>query len=298
MRFRSSRLMRHACRCFVLCAVAVLAAPATALQAATLYVNNQSGSDAYDGLASQVVSPISGPVRTLCRALQLASPSDIIVLADTGFPYLESVTLSGQRHSGLEHAPFVIEGNGAILSGAEPIPLIAWQRMGGNLWKVTPVRKGIYQLMLGAETAPEIPCPPDAPALPEIPPGHWCSWRGSIYFQAELTQLISNLPLAMAARDVGLTLLDVRHVQVRNLTIHGFRLDGINAFDGCDFVEVENVTCQHNGRAGMVVGGTSHITVRNAVLAENRRYQMLIRGLGAATLEDSQLSEPPHVENE
>ena len=94
---------------------------ATPSVAATIYVNNAAGNDRYDGQSEQQSGERLGPVRTIQRALRLATASDRIVLANTGVPYRESITLFGRRNSGLEDFPFIINGNGAILEGADPV---------------------------------------------------------------------------------------------------------------------------------------------------------------------------------
>ncbi len=87
--------------------VALFAAPCS-LFAENIFVNNATGLDRNDGSAAETVGTFAGPVRTISRALQLAKPSDAIVLANSGTPYFDEVTIDGRRLSGTEARPFRI----------------------------------------------------------------------------------------------------------------------------------------------------------------------------------------------
>ena len=78
------------------------------VEAATLYVDNHLGSDRNDGVTPEVVDVRTGPVRSISRALNLAKPSDTIVITNTGKPYYDNITLSGERLSGSQLGPLRI----------------------------------------------------------------------------------------------------------------------------------------------------------------------------------------------
>ena len=61
-------------------------------------------------------------LQSLQRAIELAHQGDAIRLTNNGTPYYGGVTLFGERHSGRPDGPFTIIGNGAVLSGAKPVP--------------------------------------------------------------------------------------------------------------------------------------------------------------------------------
>ena len=99
-----------------------------------IFVDNVSGDDHFTGQQPRGTADLSGPVRTIAKALRLAGSGDIIVLAKTNDPYRESISLVGSRHSGTAKEPFVIRGNGAILDGSAPVPAKAWEPyQGGDL---------------------------------------------------------------------------------------------------------------------------------------------------------------------
>lgn len=119
---------------------------ATTAAARNLYVNNVSGDDLFDGLASAREYPGHGPNQTIWRALRSARPGDRIVLAKTEEPYRESISLVGSRNSGHVQQRFVIEGNGAILDGSRPVPFDAWQFVRDDIFRFQPARMDFQQL--------------------------------------------------------------------------------------------------------------------------------------------------------
>ncbi len=277
----------------VLCAILAAAMPA---EAVVLHVDNSSGNDRYDGRAENVISPTSGPVRTIRRALQLADGGDVISLKNTGIVYDESINLVGVRHSGVGQVPFVINGNGSILDGTEPIPPTAWEEMEKDLWRIRPFRKGFYQLVRDAQPVPEHPCPRGAKVLPELPEGHWCAFAGDIWYRARRLEEPDRQAYRFARRGVGVSLYNVRGVVVQNLTIRHFRLDGVNAHDLCRDILLQNVTAIENGRAGVTIAGTSSVRIVGSGIRGNRHHSVLVSELGAAEVTDTQVDQPPTVE--
>lgn len=262
---------------------------------ATIYVDNRHGNDAFDGLSQVPIDGRSGPVRSLRRAAELATPGSTIILADNPLPYFGTLELVGPRHSGSPARPFTLVGNGAVISGAQPVPPRAWEQVGEDLWKVTPWRKGHYQLLLNGSPVPEHTRPSDALTLPEIPRSQWCAWKGSIYYRSVRLGDPRGQEFWFAEKGVGLTLFNVRDVEIRNVTFRHFRLDGINAHDLCHRVTLNNVRLDGNGRAGLAVGGTSDVVVRNSAVEGNRRHSVLITEFGTVELVETAVGQPPTV---
>src|SRR5262249_7318096 len=150
---------------------------------------------------------------------------------------------------------FTIQGNGATVSGAKVVPLDAWKYMGNDVWRFIPFRKAWYQLVGGERALPEVSVPPGAAVLPELPPGHWCAWRGAIYFRTLPGTSLSESRLTFAAEEVGITLLDVEGITIHDLELRHFRLDGINVHDRCRQIILDSVRLAENGRCGLAVGG-------------------------------------------
>lgn len=264
--------------------------------AGTIYVDNRTGSDLFDGKAARPLDANAGPLFSLRGALSRAKPGDTIELTDNGIPYYGGATLSGTRHSALGHVRFVIEGNGAVIDGTAPVPPRAWREVENRLWKITPWRKGHYQLVIDDAPVPEHVSASAVPDIQEIPEGHWSVWRGSIYYRGAVGEDPRERSFRFARHQVGFTLYGIRGVTIRNLTVRFFRLDGFSAPYDCHDVVLENVRSIDNGRAGLAVAGDSHLVVQNSEMTGNREHQVLITGLASVEIVDSNLSEPPTVE--
>jgi hypothetical protein len=271
------------------CGVALSLSAAGLAAARDWYVDNRFGDDGYDGTIAQTTGPGTGPVFSIRRALDKAQAGDIVHIANYGIPYYESLQLVGPRFSGSGVSPFVIDGNGAVLSGARMVPPEAWKYVGDNVWRFTPRRKAFYQLLQIDKPVPEQRDPSPAAVLEA---GQWQGRDGSIFFRSPGPgQNPLNLPLAFARDEVGITLLDVEDVIIRNLTIRHFRLDGVNAHDRARHVILENVRLLENGRTGLAVGGTSLVGLKGSQLDGNRLTQVLNAEKAQTEIISSQLGE-------
>src|SRR5947207_14263530 len=83
--------------------------------AVEIFVDNLLGDDRRGGASATVASEGIGPCRTIAKALRIAQPGDRIVLATTGQPYRQGITLQSTRHSGRERFPTTIVGTEATL---------------------------------------------------------------------------------------------------------------------------------------------------------------------------------------
>jgi len=263
---------------------------------ATLFVDSRIGDDRNNGLSPTNEGSLNGPLHTLQRAIQIAGKGDEIRLTNNGTAYYGGITLFGERHSGYPLSPFTITGNGAVVSGAKPVPAGRWEFVQDQVWRLEPLRKAYYQLLRDGKALPETACPPDAKSLPPLPEGQWCAWRGAIYYHAVGVSDPNGGDFALADEEVGITLLDVHDVIIQNVTLQHFRLDGINAHDRCREVLLDHVTCAENGRSGVTVAGTSHVYLLESELKGNRRYSLLISEHGVAELEGCRLDQPPTTE--
>lgn len=254
------------------------------VEAAIIYVNSRTGDNRLNGRAPEPLNVTTGPVRTLQRALQLVGRGDSISLVNNGTPYYGCYTLVGERLSGTPSSPLRIMGNGSTLSGSKPIDPRTWTIAGANVWRITPFRKGHAVLLRNEEAVPETPCDEDSETMPDLPEGHWCLWRGAIYYRSPIDEDPPNLPFSLADDEVGLTLLDVHHIEIHDLVVRHYRLDGINLHDRCDHIVLSNVVCEQNGRAGVTLAGSSTATLVDVIARDNREYSLLEAELGRAEI--------------
>lgn len=262
-----------------------------------VYVNNQVGDDRATGRNPQPRFGGEGPVSSLGRALAIANRGDRIVMADTGTPYRESVTLQAGRNSGEPDRPFVIEGNGATLDGSEPVPPDAWEFWRGEVFRFQPRRFSHQQLFLNDR--PLARRTPDANGgLPDLQPLEWCYIGRHIYFRPEPDRLPGGYELTHASLPVGIGFYEVHDVVVNGLTIQGFQLDGVNAHDSAFQIVLDNLVCRGNGRAGISVGGASRVTIRDCLVGNNGAAQVRTEGYSRTRIIDSNLLDntaPPLV---
>ena len=137
----------------VLLLVLALGVPASGRD---IFVNNTSGDNRAAGQQPQNISSRTGPVQTIAKALRLASGGDRIVLAATGQPYRESVSVSGVRLSGNSGQPLVIVGKGAVLDGSAPVPVDQWKLVGGGVYRFHPPHMGFQQLFVDDRPAARV----------------------------------------------------------------------------------------------------------------------------------------------
>jgi hypothetical protein len=245
-------------------------------EAGTIYVNNALGDDRASGLFPELRALGDGPVATIRRAFEIAHGSDSIVIANTGLPYSESVTLDRPDLVGAEVFPLVIEGNGAVLRGAARLSPDVWRRVAKDTYRYQPYRKGHYQLIVNGTPADEVPVDSAANTLPTLAPMQWCAFRGYVYFRVEPTKFIDQYEFEAPLFDVGLGLHNARNVVVRNLNFEMFRLDGVAVTGNSRNVRLINVRSSANGRAGLSVSGTSQVQVGGIDLSGNRVAERLV----------------------
>ena len=259
-------------------AVAILAG-LTAFPAAArdVFVNNRAGDDHFNGhFATEGQGALSGPVQSLAKALRVADTGDRIIIANTGEPYRESVSLSGPRHSGFNFRPLVIDGNGATLDGSAPAE--DWQPVGGDLFRFRPERMAFGILFAQGRPLVRVPAGPPTVGVPPLQPMQWALHEGWIYFRVEPDRLPDQYQLSYAKLQVGLTLYKVEQVAITNLVVQGFELDGINCQDVRPTTTLDHITARWNGRSGIAVCGASHANLDACLVEGNGQSQLHIEG--------------------
>lgn len=93
-------------------------------RAGDYYVDNVAGRDEFDGRSPEADAPPRGPFRTLAHATRALKPGDTLHLAATGVVYREILTLPAGGRPG---RPIAIDGHGAWLTGADPLPADGWR---------------------------------------------------------------------------------------------------------------------------------------------------------------------------
>jgi hypothetical protein len=269
--------------------ILVWIALSTSAGARDIYVDNVGGDDRFTGAAPATRGARIGPCRTIAHALELATKNDRIVLAATGVPYRESITLQAGRHSGFPNRPFEILGGGATLHGAAPVPRGVWEHVGREIYRFSPPRKSFQLLFLDGKPAVRVPVGSGELNLPDLQPRQWCLFQRDVYFRPESGQIPDNYDLEYCELQVGITLYEVRNVVIQDLIVQGFQLDGINAHDGVFDAWLHRITCRGNARSGLSVGGASRVSVSECLLGGNGESQLRTEGYSHTRISSSQL---------
>jgi len=272
--------------------VAILLAAEAAL-GRDIFVNNQLGDDRRTGVSPVAEGHGGGPCRSISKALRIAGPSDRVIIANTGEPYRESITLEAARHSGDARYPFVVAGNGATLDGTVPLDNANWEYAGRDMFRLRPVHMSFQQLFLDDQPSvgqqPLVRRQPPEGAAPELKPLEWCLLRGWIYFGVERDRLPYAYPLGCCGGQVGVTLYDVHDVIVQDLNVRGFWLDGVNCADNVRHTTLLRLGASDNGRSGLTIAGSSRVRVESCTAAGNGAAQLRTEGYSITELVENRL---------
>ncbi|RCS54707.1 right-handed parallel beta-helix repeat-containing protein [Bremerella cremea] len=270
--------------------VLLLVFSASSARGGDIFVNNVSGDDRNTGLSDSAAKGSDGPTSTIAKALRIARKGDRIILANTGVPYKESISLQGGDNSGWDFAPFVLQGNGAVLDGTAVIPIEAWKFVRNDIYCFAPTYKQYQQLYLNGKPAKRVVLE-SRDELDKLEPMTWDLVDGIIFFRSEQDVDPGNYRLSYTAQRTGITLYEVRHVQILDLTVQGFQLDGINAHSNCYNTQLVSITSRGNGRSGVSVGGASKVTIARSLLGDNATVQLRGEGFSKTTVLDCTLLE-------
>jgi hypothetical protein len=165
----------------------------------------------------------------------------------------------------------------------------AWEHVEGDVFRFRPARSSYYQLFLDGLPVQRARTTGRPLVRPPLGPLQWALFDAHVYFQVERNRWPSSYALTGSHHRVGITLYEVRNVVIRNLTVQGFQLDGVNAHDkaaGCRFVQL---TTRGNGRSGISVGGASRVRVEACLSGNNAAAQLRTEGHSHTAVVDTDL---------
>lgn len=257
--------------------------PASPTHARDIYVNNLAGSDDFSGF-DQTGAGKSGPVRTINRAVQIASVGDRIVIAKTAEPYREQITIGGCL-KGTKKQPLVITSDGAVLDGSVVASPGAWRHLRGNVFSMRPHRLAYQQLFDEGRPLRRVRLTSTVGADLALQPLEWSLTANQILLSVEEGKLPESYNLRHAGLQTGITLYNTRNVVIEGLIIQGFQQDAINAHEMVKDCVVRNIECRANGRSGLSAGGVSRVTAIGCNFYDNGQTQVRVEGLAKLSLE-------------
>jgi hypothetical protein len=230
--------------------------------AETWHVNNQQGDDANDGGAP------GRSFKTIARAIKSVKLSDTLVLANTGEPYREPISLI--RGGGTPAKPFTIEGNGAVISGLRVIPSGDWKRRADGVYEISGPRPYGFPTLLidGRQSA--------AGNSEDLQPGQW-AWprkpdskrEGLLRFHPAAGKTPADYRLEATLGVSGLQVNSSSYLVVRNLICEFHANDGFNIHGECRGIVAENIEGRFNGDDGFSIHESIEAVVRNGWFHHN-----------------------------
>ncbi len=189
-------------------------------------------------------------------------------------PYHECISLVGTRHSGSVLTPLIIEGNGAILDGAAEVPEEAWKYEGNQIYRLPLAQSSYQQLFLDGKPALRVV----GNKANDFPYLAWRLEAGSLLFKTEPTKIPLHYKPTIAQHPVGITVYRPQRVIIRDLTVQGFQIDGIQVHDAGmrHPILLSGVTARGNGRSGIAVVGASGVGIDACLIGNNGVAQVLV----------------------
>ena len=273
---------------------AMLLSMSVGAAATTLYVNNRTGSDAFDGRApGPAADGKSGPFATIMKAVSNAPVSAHIEIANTGLDYREHVRVEGKGKGGTPSAPMVIDGHGATVSGLLAVPAGRWTLYKDDVYGFknrTPDGKPAsmphsnwlgFLKHQGWFTEPEAPeifflngkPGPNVVTFEELPPGGFfydtlgtLGEARQVYFRLPPGAALENLTIEMPLNDG--VFVDADYVVVRNLRSVYSSADGFSGYWGYGDV-YENIEGSFNCDQGFTMHGNCVTIVDGGLFERN-----------------------------
>jgi hypothetical protein len=228
------------------------ASPFPAIGTGNIHVDPIKGDDTRDG--------VTGPVRTIARAIRLAQPGDTVHL--TPATYFESVDLSGKH--GEPGRPITVDGHGAILDGSEPVKLAEWEALGNGLYRKVKLMPRMEDAMLSrwfflwddrmnhmglCSKGPSQPLKKPA----ELLPSEWTYVKeeSAFYVKLPADKGLDSVRIRYPLRSNGVTYSrEGSHLVVRNITATHVHNDGFNIHGAQRELVFENIAAIECGDDG------------------------------------------------
>lgn len=224
----------------------LLTAPLS-LFAADYYADSAGGCDSNDGL-----SPAKA-FRSLDKASRMLRPGDTLHLK-AGAVFKETLYFHA---SGTAVKPIRVKGNGAVLSGLEPVPDGSWCDKGEGLWLST-------NKMFWGACRPRVLLPDKTMISEEITdpsfkdpkllrPGR-AVWRAEgIWMRCEGGRRPQDYRLSGYYRVSGVEVVDRHHWIVEDLVVEHFTNDGVNVHGLCRGLFFLDIVARMNGDDGFSI---------------------------------------------
>ncbi len=232
--------------------------------AAEYHVDNRKGDDGNDGLSAGC------PFKTLAKAAALLKAGDSLDIAP-GEPYRESLIIS---KSGTAKNPITIRGNGAVLTGLEPVPDSLWQSRGGGLFfapnkacwgALQPQLIDRYGNVLTVASHRTV----KTERADTLKPGEAIWNAEGVWYRAREGESPAGKRLCGYFRESGVKIKDHSHIIVEGIVAERFANDGFNVHGSCHDLVFRNIEARWNGDDGFSVHNDVEAQVRGGYFHHN-----------------------------
>ena len=163
--------------------------------------------------------------------------------------------------------PFVIEGNGAVLSGLTIIEPDRWEKVTDGLY-FFPLKSSPYGNPFLVNRGERLVPGDSADTL--AAEQHLWDREAGIYFRCAPDKTLDSYELAATLNVSGLITTSASYIICRNLVCEHFSNDGFNIHGDCRGIYLENVVARHNGDDGISIHESGGLVVRNAYVHHNK----------------------------
>lgn len=254
-------------------------AAATARQAPSgtareFFVNNETGDDSATGLSAEKA------VKTLAKAVSMLQPGDTLNLVVTSQPYRESLRL-GDDFGGVEGKPITIKGNGATITGSDPLRLDGWVEAGtpglyksatflseleeftdeSKLMRVYFIFDGVMQTMGRSSKGNHS----RLKAVGDLQPGEWTYVESEKTFYLKVEGTLADAKVEAPYRRNGVTIrspkIALTHVVIQDLIVCHVLNDGWNLHGTTQNVLLKNIAAYECGDDGISPHDTCEVAI-------------------------------------
>lgn len=254
-----------------------------------IFVDNRAGDDRWNGQSAIQLGEQVGPVRTITRALRLAIAGTRVVLLPTGEPYHEAVTAHGRSVHALPDNPIILEGNAQQLIGWRGIEPSKWEYTSVGHWILADAFR-VHAILARAGRPLAFVTPHFHGERPAVPSNGYALWDGLVLFHSPTGAARPSGEYQLSDLEAGLFIDSVSNLVVRNLTIGGFALDGVQIRGPARNIRFEGCRMADNGRSGIAVLGNGRATVSNSYLEGNLMFPVLVEHSSRLRLDSTRVS--------
>jgi len=247
------------------------------------YVCKDTGDDSLNGL-SAAAKDKSGPFKTIRKAVLTAKPGDYIRINPSKTPYNEMIEILNR--SGKPGAPITIDGQGSVLTGADPIDLSTWENTGNGLYKNTEMYTA-YKLNpdimarfffvfdgrpnLMNRTSKGASDPFKKPE--DLSSGEWtfAAEEKAFYIKTDPEKKIESYHIEVPVRGNGVAIYGdyCESWRIKNITAKHAYNDGYNIHGKTRDIEFHNIQAIENGDDGISAHDDCRYTVKGFVSIRN-----------------------------